>query len=255
MGTTYNSMLRIAFIMGFRGKNVLNNYIQLNNKIIWYCGRVLSMRLTSIAEGIEIKVNAYTEYDNIQFVTRTVQVLGDSLLVEPIKKDDEPINFKSQVVKIDLYLTIEGELPFVWKNVSVTYLSYMQEEYHAIKAHSEGFQFNRRKAYREFIGRDGKLQVGSKEKAYDVLVKDISSIGFAFIASEDMNIVRQLAHLEFQDKDGVSFNLHGQVVRKQHISENKIVYGCETTIQYGEIDIYIIKKQRERVQSKLKPVN
>lgn len=209
------------------------------------------MRLTSIAEGTELKIMAYTEFNSLEFATKCAKIYGDAILVEPIKKEEEPISFKSDVVKVDAYITPEGELPVIWKNVSVKYLIYMQEEYHSIQAFSVGYEFNRRKACREFIGTSGSVQIGSNVKPHEVVVKDISSIGFSFVTSEDLDVVKQLAHINFLDSAGESFNLHGMIVRKQYIEDNKIIYGCETTIQYGAIELYILKKQRERNKNKM----
>lgn len=213
---------------------------------------ILLMKLTDLTEGTEITVNAYSEYDSIEFKTKCVQVLGKSILVESIREETEPINFKSDIVKLDVSISHEGESPIIWKNVAITYISYLNQEFHSITAFTEGFEFNRRKAYREYIGMNGTVQIGINTMAYDVIVKDISSTGFAFITSENWDIIKQLAHLVFQDKDKASFNIHGQVVRKQFITDHKIVYGCETTIPYDAIDKYIMLKQRERVQNKMK---
>lgn len=210
------------------------------------------MKLTNLTEGTEITVNAYSEYDSIEFKTKCIQVLGNSILVESIKEETEPINFKSDIVKIDIYVSKDGQSPMVWKNVSITYIAYLNQEFHSITAFSEGFEFNRRKAYREYIGMPGNVQIGINSMTHDVIVKDISSTGFSFIMPENRDIVKQLAHLVFKDKDMTTFNIHGQIVRKQIITETKIVYGCETTIQYDAINKYIMKKQRERVQNKMK---
>ena len=210
------------------------------------------MKLTDLTEGTEITIKAYTEYDSIQFNTKCVQVLDDSILVEPIKKGKEPINFKSDIVKIDVALAREGQSPIIWKNVSITYIGYMNQEFHYITAFTVGFPFNRRGAFREYIGQIGTVQIGANHMAYDIIVKDISSSGFAFVTSENLDIIGQVAHLVFQDKDHVPFNIYGQVVRKQIIHDKKIVYGCVNSSNYSSIETYIIKKQRERAQHKLK---
>jgi len=208
------------------------------------------MKLTDITEGTEITIKAYTEFDSIEFNTNCVQVLDDSILVEPVKREKDPINFKSDIVKIDIILAREGQAPMVWKNVSITYIGYMNQEFHYITAFSEGFPFNRRNAYREYMGMIGSVQIGLNKMAYEIIVKDISSIGFAFVTSEDLDIIGELSHLVFQDKDQVPFNIYGQVVRKQIIHDKKFVYGCVTASHYSSIETYIIKKQRERAQNK-----
>ena len=208
------------------------------------------MKLINITEGTEITVKAYSEFDSISFNTKCVQVLGDSILVESIKKEKEPINFKSDIVKIDVLIIKEGQSPIIWKNVSITYIAYLNQEFHYITAFSEGFHFNRRNAYREYLGIVGTVQIGFNNMAYDIIVKDISSSGFSFVSPDNLDIIGQLAHLVFQDKDKISFNINAQVVRKQIIYEKKIVYGCETTMNNSTIENYIIKKQRDRAQNK-----
>jgi len=143
------------------------------------------MKLTDITEGTEITIKAYTEFDSIEFNTNCVQVLDDSILVEPVKREKDPINFKSDIVKIDIILAREGQAPMVWKNVSITYIGYMNQEFHYITAFTVGFPFNRRSAYREYIGQIGTVQIGVNNMAYDIIVKDISSIGFSFVTSEN----------------------------------------------------------------------
>ena len=127
----------------------------------------------------------------------------------------------------------------------------MNQDFHYITAFTEGFTFNRRNAYRQYMGMLGSVQIGINNVAYEIVAKDISSIGFAFVTSENLDIIGQLAHLVFQDKERVPFNMYGQVVRKQVIHDKKYVYGCITASHYSSIETYIIKKQRERAQNKL----
>jgi len=208
------------------------------------------MKLTSITEGTALIINAYTEDNSIEFNTKCIQILDNAILVEPIKKEKEPINFKSDIVNIDISMIREDQSPIIWKNVAISYIGYMNQEFHYITAFSEGFPFNRRNAYREYMGMIGSVQIGLNKMAYEIIVKDISSIGFAFVTSEDLDIIGELSHLVFQDKDQVPFNIYGQVVRKQIIHDKKFVYGCVTASHYSSIETYIIKKQRERAQNK-----
>ena len=56
-----------------------------------------------------------------------------------------------------------------------------KEKYHAIVCKRDGIKWNRRQAYRQYLGLDGMLSIDSTRANRSVVVKDISATGVSFV--------------------------------------------------------------------------
>lgn len=210
------------------------------------------MKITSITPEARITVEVVSEVESIEINTKCIEPIGDNaLIVQAMKFKGEAINFKSDLVKLNIYISQDNSTPIIWKNVAISYISYMGKEYHRITAFSEGIPINRRNAFRLYIGSLASVQIGTNKMAYDVIIKDISSTGFSFVTPEDMDCIGEITHIVFMD-NGTKFNVVGNVVRKQIISDRKIVYGCKTLKRSETIETYIVKAQRAKMQRGVK---
>ena len=91
-------------------------------------------------------------------------------------------------------------------------------------------------------------------KSFDVLVKDISSCGFAVLVdmNSQINIHKNdIMQLEFSDKAfEEDFSLQGRVVRMDK-TDKYLLYGCRMMTSNAVVDRYIANKQLEnRVNAK-----
>ena len=117
--------------------------------------------------------------------------------------------------------------------------------FYKITASGEGFEINRRGAFRLFVGISGVAQLGINRKAVDVIVKDVSENGFSFVSSEDMeNVINMPVRLVFNDFNK-NYSLMGIIVRKVIINETKVLYGCQLSVSNSQLEQYINQKQRQ----------
>lgn len=59
-----------------------------------------------------------------------------------------------------------------------TMITYNQKLHYKVTAFAEGFENNRREAFRLYVGCGGIAQLGLNKSAAKVLVKDVSETGF-----------------------------------------------------------------------------
>ena len=139
----------------------------------------------------------------------------------------------------------ENKSPIVWKGVGVACVYEKSGSFYKVSASGEGFEINRRGAFRLFVGISGVAQLGINKKAVDVIVKDVSENGFSFVSSEDMdNVINMPVRLVFNDFNK-NYSLMGIIVRKVIINEAKILYGCQLSVNNSELEHYINQKQRQ----------
>ena len=146
---------------------------------------------------------------------------------------------------VSVYMIRDSKPPMLWKGVAVNSIREDNGTFYKITANGEGFEVNRRGAFRLFIGISGVAQLGTNRKAVDVIVKDVSESGFSFVGMEDMdNVINMLVRLVFADFNQ-NYSLMGIIVRKVVIGENKIVYGCRLGVRNANLEQYISQKQRQ----------
>ena len=139
----------------------------------------------------------------------------------------------------------ENKSPMVWKGVGVACVHEKSGSFYKITASGEGFEINRRGAFRLFVGISGVAQLGINRKAVDVIVKDVSENGFSFVSSEDIeNVINMPVRLVFNDFNK-NYSLMGIIVRKVIINETKVLYGCQLSVNNSQLEQYINQKQRQ----------
>lgn len=180
----------------------------------------------------------------LEFHTICVEAGANYIYAEPIRINGKLLSFNGNVqLSVNLVYLREEKNPIEWRGVGISTVYETGKAMYKITTVSQGFEINRRQAFRLFLGLGGVAQMGANKKAFNVIVKDVSENGFSFVGIEDMDCVGIPVRLVFNDmKMGIS--LMGTVVRKVVVSEKKIVYGC--TLSSTNIDLmhYINEKQR-----------
>lgn len=205
------------------------------------------MRLNTLQDGDPIIIQISINKRFADFPSVVLGLRGEGILAEAVRIDGKVLRFDSSDVRLDLSLIRQDKPPVVWKNVKCsTELVDKAVVYHIV-AFAEGFESNRRQAFRLFLGIDGVAQIGTNRKALQVIVKDVSENGFSFVSSEDIdNVLNVPVRLVFTDS-GQSHSLMGLVVRKVAISERKIIYGCKLGVDNINLAKYIHLKQRQQM--------
>lgn len=181
-----------------------------------------------------------------EFPSKVVSQENNSIFIEPIRINGKVLTFNaSESIAINIVMIRENKSPMVWKGVGVACVHEKSGSFYKITASGEGFEINRRGAFRLFIGISGVAQLGINRKAVDVIVKDVSENGFSFVSSEDMeNVINMPVRLVFNDFNK-NYSLMGIIVRKVIINETKVLYGCQLSVNNSQLEQYINQKQRQ----------
>lgn len=198
---------------------------------------------------LELDMDGHT-YEFPSVVTN-VERQNNVIYAEPIRINGKVLGFSGSSVKVNLIMNREDKSPYVWKGIGIaTVVMEKKGTQYKIVASRDGFEMNRREAFRLFVGLNGVVQLGVNTKAIDVIVKDISENGFAFVSEEDKEeILNKTIRLVFNDMSQ-NFTVMGIVVRKVKISENKILYGCQLCDKDKKVEAYISEKQRQILSMK-----
>lgn len=181
-----------------------------------------------------------------EFPSRVLGRGNGFLLAEPIHIGGKILSFnKDESIAINLIYIRENKSPIVWKGVGVSIVMINGKQQYKIISSGEGYESNRRNSFRLFVGIKGVAQMNINKKALDVIVKDVSESGFAFVSKENISNPEGLpVRLVFADFNR-QFSLMGECVRKVEIDENKILYGCQLKVENTGIQKYINEKQRQ----------
>ena len=205
------------------------------------------MLLQEMTEDNNLIIELSMNRQKYEFPSKVIRKVNQSVLVEPIRINGKILSFNSSGggITVSIYMIRDGKPPMLWKGVAVNSIREEEGTLYKISANGEGFEVNRRGAFRLFIGISGVAQLGTNRKAVDVIVKDVSESGFSFVGTEDMdNVINMPVRLVFADFNQ-NYSLMGIIVRKVVIGENKIVYGCRLGVRNANLEQYISQKQRQ----------
>jgi len=146
---------------------------------------------------------------------------------------------------IDMLLIRKDKKPFIWKRVLLKNTIYKNKTYYKVIPTGDGFEINRRNAFRLYIEVKGVVQIGTNSVPLDVIIKDVSENGFSFVSKDNIEKpLRSTVRLVFADINK-SINLNGILVRKEKIDQSKYFYGCVLNIKNQMISQYINDKNSE----------
>lgn len=213
------------------------------------------MNLTDISVGAEVLIKSHYEdaeengEKGVRFTTTCVEILEQGILTNEISTEDgSPVNFDSEIVVTDVYYISEGKDPVVWENALIRRVKKDGQYYHGIVSAKEGRKFNRRINFRLSIDLPATGTVGIDKRPINMMIKDLSASGFAIVVAPEVEMkMNEEVLADYQDGEE-QISLKGAVVRKQTVSETKVVYGCRLRGGGKTLGDYISRKQREYLQ-------
>lgn len=209
------------------------------------------MRLSELKVGDELIVKSYyfdkKHYGAAEasFTTTCIEVHERGILTGELCTDEgTPINFESPRVCSDLYLIKVGEHPVLWKNVIIRHTSQLGIKNHIIVARNSGQRYNRRASFRVLVGAKAVARLGVSRTTADVYVKDISLTGFAISIESKYDVgLHDAIRVTYEDS-GHTFAVEGICIRKQKVSEDRVICGCVLNTRSKALAEYIAEKQR-----------
>ncbi len=202
------------------------------------------MLIKEVPKGAELTIEVSVSGRKLEFSSHCIDTGAGYLYAEPVRIDGKRISFEATVtLSVGLVYIREDKNPVLWRGVGITTIYENDKAVYKITSTLEGYEMNRRQAFRLFLGLGGVAQIGINKKAINVIVKDVSENGFAFVGNEDIEVNNTPVRLVFKDMDD-TISLMGLVVRKIIVSEKKVIYGCSLTSANKDIVHYINQKQR-----------
>jgi len=207
------------------------------------------VRFTEAHAGDNLIIQVTLGIQNIDLPSKVVDIRGENLIVNIIYYNGKMLNLSAEDVEINIMLIRQNKSPIIWKNVNCKLLNENGQQFYQLTATSDGYENNRREAFRLFVGNNGIAQMGINENVLNVIVKDVSENGFSFVASVDTEMaVGKPVRIVFSDLD-IMFSLMGIIVRKENIDKKKVIYGCKLSVKNNELTKYINSKQRQNISS------
>jgi len=206
--------------------------------------------IDEIPVGASIEIEVRFNGRSMSFNSEVLFVHKDSVFINPIKVNDRTIGFNDKC-RINLVVKIDGKV-FLWENVDIKLVKYSNRIYHRIIVQGEGKPYNRREAYRMYIGEDMPIYINtaSGPQLINVLVKDISETGVGFITKEDLDVDRMI-RLKIKDFNHIMV-LSGVIVRKEYLPHlDSFLYGCKFNERNYRLGRFIARKQGEHQRKKL----
>ena len=209
------------------------------------------MRLQEVPAGVkvEIHINAKGAHAMKESAVAENQPLEEEVLLDPCFLDDRLIGLSNKDgIEISLSWVVEN---VAWKlqDVQITTVKVKGDPYYRVSTQAEAVKDNRRGAYREFIGRDMRLnRLNHDFEALTVELKDISATGFGIVTDKEIEIGENLA-LKFQYEE-LSELLHGKVVRIQENGRD-FIYGCSITDEGKDLGRIMAQVQRHKQNDKM----
>lgn len=211
------------------------------------------MEIYELTTAHKMSITIANARTNISLNSNIVFVEDNKLYVEPFVYQGAILNFDSTNVSISMIAYEEEKSPYLWQIVHIVKEVRDNTTYHVISSNLSGVKINRRENFRLFLGIDATATLMGG-KPIQVIVKDISSSGFAVLVDMNNPISvhkNDIMQLEFSDKAfEEDFVLHGRVVRMDK-TDKYLLYGCRLVSENPVIDKYIANKQLEnRVNAK-----
>ena len=208
------------------------------------------MLISEILVGANIEIEVRYSGRSMSFNSEVLFLHNDSIFINPIIVNERTIGFNDKC-RINLIVKIEGKV-FLWENVEIKLVRYDGNIYHRISIQGEGKPYNRREAYRMYIGEDMPVYINTATGPYliNVLVKDISETGVGFITNEDLDIDRMI-RLKIKDFNNI-IALTGVIVRKEYLPHlDSYLYGCKFNEKNDKLGKFIARKQGEQLRKRL----
>lgn len=202
------------------------------------------MLIKEVPKEADLTIEVSIAGRKLEFKSQCIDTGMSYLYAEPIRIDGKRISFEASVaLSVSLVYIREDKNPVLWRGVGISTVTENGKAMYKITTAMEGYEMNRRQAFRLFLGLGAVAQIGINKKAVNVIIKDISENGFAFVGNEDIDVNKSPVRLVFKDMEE-TISLMGIVVRKVKVNDKKIIYGCTLSSCNTDVVHYINEKQR-----------
>lgn len=228
-------------------------------------------KLSELAPGTEVRLAVYGRHNTCAYFDSRVLEISevdrpylssknfDNILILRLfrEKNEEArvVNFESEDIECELMIKESKE---VYKDIFVRRIDLpIAGDVHAVITHEKVDRGNRRRAYRMFVGLNGTANTEDHMSA-NVIVKDVSVIGAAFICSKKFNVYPgdkvTISFVDQVDDRQFFIIMPCTVVRVAEAKGGNRLVGCSCLQEISMVGKYIMLKQQERQRRFRKPL-
>ena len=228
-------------------------------------------RLSQLAPGTEVRLAVYGRHNTCAYFDSRVLEISevdrpylslknfDNICVLKLFRegadDARVVNFESEDIICELMVK---ESKLVFKDIFVRRIDLpIAGDVHAVITHEKVERQNRRRAYRLFVGLNGNVNTEDHMSA-NVIVKDISVIGAAFICSPKFDVYPgdkvTVSFVDQVDDRQFFIIMPCTVVRVAPARGGNRIVGCSALQEFPMVSKYIMLKQQERQRRFRKPL-
>lgn len=211
------------------------------------------MKLYEIEVGEPIQITVKVGDNKLEHMTIIELCKGGVIFVEPIRYEGKLINFSGDQVHVSVTYILNGEKPMIWGGCVIQYVETKTVKYHALICKKDGVPWNRRGAYRQYMGVPATLMIDRTRERKDIILKNISTTGLSFVVHSTDITLEDIGdfHLEFEDSDNhLNIDISGKVVREEEVDEDRKVFGAALRKANIELNSYILLKQKQDILKK-----
>lgn len=215
------------------------------------------MRIEELKPGQELTLFVSVNNNSLVFTSRVQEVnpRRHMIFADAVFQEGRPISFRGKGVILNVLAATGDEKPHLFKNVSNTLLRRSNGTLcYSLTTIAESVAYNRRENFRCYVGVETSIRVGSNRAAYEAIIRDVSSNGFAVVCDNDVKFRDgSLVHVILNDQieefgERYTFHLYGLVARTQELENGKLLYGCRLNNHVAGLDSYLMKKERHRLK-------
>lgn len=215
------------------------------------------MHIEELEVGRSLTIQVVIGAEQLEFPLTVLEVVPKKhgIFTTAILRDEKVLSFKAAGILTHLIVAFNENKPHVFYNVTIQTLKSDDGNYcYFISTPAPSKEFNRRGAFRCYVGLRGSVQVGVGTTGLDTTIKDVSATGFSFVLPATAKAIKagSIAHIVLADYlketgENFKFPLTGIVVRSYKMENGNVVYGCKLNAKVIGLDRYILVKERLRL--------
>ena len=172
------------------------------------------MLIKEVPKDAELTIEVSAAARKLEFKSQCIDTGMNYLYARPIIIDGKRVSFEASVtLSVSLVYIREDKNPVLWRGVGISTVTENGKSMYKITSSVEGYEMNRRQAFRLFLGLGAVAQIGINKKAVNVILKDISENGFSFVGNEDIEVNKSPVRLVFKDTDETIFQKYPKLTK------------------------------------------
>lgn len=172
-------------------------------------------------------------------------------ILAPVHEEDKLVNFIASGVRNNL-IYIDDEKPIIWQGVTIVNMFLPHTgSIHVVVSSKKSVSFNRRAYFRVPLLCGGTVKAQDAELEKDVMLKNLSESGIAFIMKDDDYERGDVCQIRFADAaTDIGISIPIVIVRKEKVDDSRFLYGAVLKYRSEPVAKLISLKQQDYLKNK-----